>query len=45
MARNYWGYRIDTQNASKITPLFEEELSELLYEVGTTAFLKQEVSL
>ena len=31
--------------ASKITPLFEEELSELLYEVGTTAFLKQEVSL
>jgi len=30
---------------SKITPLFEEELSELLYEVGKTALLKQEVSL
>jgi hypothetical protein len=25
---------------SKITPLFEEDLSELLYEVGRTVFLK-----
>ncbi len=27
---------------NKVTPLFEEELSELLYEVGRTTFLKRE---